>query len=334
MKFTNSIQAIDMHTMGEPTRILISGLPAIRGKTMAAKKAYLAQNLDYIRTAVMLEPRGHRDMFGAVLTEPVSEGADFGVVFMDSGGYLNMCAHGSIGVATAVIATGMLPLTEPITEVVLDTPAGIIKAKATLADGRVKSVAITNVAAFYYKSIKIDTTEFGKIDVDISFGGSFFALVNATQLGIKVTAKNTQKLIKAGLLIRDIVNKQVEVEHPEQQHIKTVDLVKICDQPTHPQADYKNAVIFGQGQIDRSPCGTGVSAKMAVLHSKGKIKKGETFFSESVLGTLFAGKVVGIGKLGNYETVVPEITGSAYITGFNHLVIDEDDPLKHGFILQ
>lgn len=338
MRFTRGIHAIDSHTMGEPTRIVTGGIPAIPGKTMADKKKHLEDKLDYIRTAIMLEPRGHNDMFGSIITAPVNEEADFGIIFMDGGGYLNMCGHGSIGAITAAIETGMIDMVEPITKVVMDTPAGMVKAEAKIENGRVKEVSIINVPAFHYKKeVKVFVPSIEKeISFDISFGGSFFAIIHADEIGMKVQPSNAAKLTDIALEIRDIINKEIEIVHPDPalSHIKTVDLVEIYDAPTHPEADYKNVVVFGQGQVDRSPCGTGTSAKLATLYSKGELKEGEDFVYESILGTIFKGKIVGTGSIGEYTTITPEITGAAYITGFNHFVIDEEDPLKHGFILK
>lgn len=335
MEFLRSINAIDSHTMGEPTRIVTGGIPNIKGNTMAEKKAYLEQNLDYIRTAIMLEPRGHNDMFGSIITQPCNPEADFGIIFMDGGGYLNMCGHGSIGAITAAIETGMVEKKAPVTHVVMDTPAGIVRAEAKVENNRVKEVSIVNVPAFLYKKdVQIEMPEIGTVTFDISFGGSFFAIVKASELGLKVEPKNAQKLTEIGLKMRDIINETIEIQHPELAHIKTVDLVEVYDEPTHPEANYKNVVIFGQGQVDRSPCGTGTSAKLATLYSKGELKEGEIFVYESILGTLFKGRIVGTSKVADYEAIIPEITGAAYITGFNQFVIDEEDPVKHGFILK
>lgn len=335
MKFGRSIQAIDSHTMGEPTRIVTGGIPNIKGKTMAQKKEYLEGNLDYLRTAIMLEPRGHNDMFGSIITQPCSDEADFGIIFMDGGGYLNMCGHGTIGATTVAIETGMVDSVEPITNVVLEAPAGIIRAEATVKEGKVEEVSFVNVPAFLYKrDLEVELPGVGTVKFDISFGGSFFAIVHAKQLGITIEPKNTSKLTEVALELRDIINETVEIQHPTLAHIKTVDLVEIYDEPTHPEATYKNVVIFGQGQVDRSPCGTGTCAKLATLHAKGELKQGEKFVYESILGTLFKGEIVGTDKVGDYDAIIPKISGAAYITGFNQLVIDEKDPVKHGFILK
>lgn len=335
MKFSRSIQAVDSHTMGEPTRIVIGGIPNIKGNTMAEKKDYLEKNLDYLRTAIMLEPRGHNDMFGAIITQPCNQAADFGIIFMDGGGYLNMCGHGSIGAITVAIETGMVKMVEPITHVKVEAPAGIIEGSAKIINGKVKEVSFVNVSSFLYKKdCEIEMIPYGKIKFDIAFGGSFFAIVNAKQFDVKIDSKNTKILSDIGVKMRKIINKQIPVQHPTLNHIKTVDLVEIYDESTHKDATYKNVVIFGQGQLDRSPCGTGTSAKLATLYVKGEIKQGENFVYESILGTLFKGKIVGIDKVGEFDAIIPEITATAYITGFNHFVIDEEDPVKYGFTLK
>ncbi|EGT3849393.1 proline racemase [Clostridioides difficile] len=335
MKFSRSIQAIDSHTAGEATRIVVGGIPNIKGNSMPEKKEYLEENLDYLRTAIMLEPRGHNDMFGSVMTQPCCPDADFGIIFMDGGGYLNMCGHGTIGAMTAAIETGVVPAVEPVTHVVMEAPAGIIRGDVTVVDGKAKEVSFLNVPAFLYKEgVEVDLPGVGTVKFDISFGGSFFAIIHASQLGLKIEPQNAGKLTELAMKLRDIINEKIEIQHPTLAHIKTVDLVEIYDDPTHPEATYKNVVIFGQGQVDRSPCGTGTSAKLATLHAKGELKVGEKFVYESILGTLFKGEIVEETKVADFNAVVPKITGSAYITGFNHFVIDEEDPLKHGFILK
>lgn len=334
MKFSRSIHAVDSHTMGEPTRVVVGGVPQIPGKTMPEKKKYLEDHLDYLRTAIMLEPRGHNDMFGSIVTTACNPEADFGIIFMDGGGYLNMCGHGSIGAATIAVETGIVPMKEPVTEVNMEAPAGLIRAKVEVKNGKVQSVSIVNVPAFLYKADQqIDLPGYGKITFDISFGGSFFAIVPAKQLNIKLLPENADKLKVLGIQIRDIINKEIKIQHPVLEHIKTVDLVEFFDETDNPKANLRNVVVFGQGQVDRSPCGTGTSAKLATLHAKGKLKQGEKFVYESIASTLFTGEIVGTTKVGDYDAVIPQITGSAYITGFCQYVIDDDDPVKHGFRL-
>lgn len=328
------LEYIDTHTMGEPTRILLGGIPDIKGKTMMDKKIYLQENLDHIRTIAMNEPRGHRDMFGAIILDPVNEGSDKGVIFMDGGGYLNMCGHGSIGVSTLLVEKGYVEVVEPITHIKLDTPAGLIESKVEVENNKIKGVSIINVPSFLYKeNIEIEVPNIGKVPMDISFGGSFFALVKAEDLGIKVDIDNIDKLVDYGLEIRDILNKEVPVVHPIENSINKVDLVEIYDQPSSEDVDLKNVVIFGAGQVDRSPCGTGTSAKLAALYSKGLIKMNEPFVYESITRTKFIGKVLEETKVKNYNAIVPEITGRAFITGYGHLVVDEEDVFKYGFTL-
>jgi proline racemase/trans-L-3-hydroxyproline dehydratase len=335
MKFKKSLHAIDSHTMGEPTRIITSGLPKIPGKTMSEKKEYLEKNYDYIRTAVMHEPRGHKDMFGSILVQPIADEADYGIIFMDGGGYLNMCGHGSLGAATTIVETGMVEVVEPYTKVVLESPAGIIDARVLVKDEKVKEVTITNVPSFLYKeNLEIEIPELGKMKVDIAFGGSFFALVSAEQLDLDIIPANSSKISEIGMKIRDEVNKSIIIAHPLLSHIKTVDLVEIYGPPKTEGATLQNVVVFGSGQVDRSPCGTGTSAKLAALYAKGKLGMNEEFVYESITGTSFKGSVVGETMVGDFKAIIPQITGKAFITGFNHFIIDDEDPLKYGFVLK
>lgn len=335
MKFIKSIHAVDSHTAGEATRVVVGGVPKIPGKNMPEKKQWLEDNLDYLRTAIMLEPRGHKDMFGSILTQPTVDEADYGIIFMDGGGYLNMCGHGTIGAMTVAVETGMVPVTEPVTKVVQEAPAGLIHGQVFVEDGKAKKVSFTNVPAFLYKKDQeVELPGYGKIRFDISFGGSFFAIVKAEQVGLEIVPENAAKLQDLGIQLRDIINKEIPVQHPELPHIHSVDLVEWWSKTETKGATLKNCVVFGQGQVDRSPCGTGTSAKMATLFAKGELKMGEKFFYESILGTIFEGEIVGKAKVGEYDAVIPQITGSAYITGFNHFVIDGTDPVKYGFILK
>lgn len=334
MRATKTINAVDSHTMGEPTRIIIGGVPVIPGKTMPEKKEYLENNLDHLRTAIMHEPRGHKDMFGSIITQPTKDEADLGIIFMDAGGYLNMCGHGSIGACTVAVETGMVPVQEPFTKITLEAPAGLVKGMVKVENGKAKEVSIINVPSFLYKQyVEVDVPEVGKIRIDISFGGSFFALVKAADLGIDICPANSNKLSEVGMKILNAINEQVKVQHPLLPHIKSVDLVEIYGPPKNPNATLQNVVVFGEGQVDRSPCGTGTSAKIATLYAKGQLKMGEEFIYESITGTMFKGRVIEEVQVGDIKGIIPEITGSAYITGFNQFIVDPDDPLKYGFKL-
>ena len=335
MGLTKSVYAVDSHTAGESTRVLVGGIPKIRGKSMPEKKEWLESRMDYLRTALMLEPRGHNDMFGAILTSPTSEEADYGIIFMDGGGYLNMCGHGTIGAMTVAVETGMVEVTEPITKIVQEAPAGMIYGEVLVEGDKAKTVSFQNVPSFLYKQDQeVELPEYGRIHFDISFGGSFFAIVKAEQVGLSIVPENAEKLKALGIALRDIINREIPVMHPTLSHIHTVDLVEWWSETETKGATLKNCVVFGKGQVDRSPCGTGTSAKMATLFARGELKVGEPFYYESILGTIFEGKILDTAKVGGYDAVIPQITGSAYITAFNHFVMEKNDPLKYGFVLE
>ncbi len=272
-------------------------------------------------------------MFGALLTEPVSPEADLGVIFMDSGGYLNMCGHGSIGSATVAVETGMVPVTEPYTQVVLEAPAGLIRAQVRVEHGKALEVSFLNVPSFLYQAdLALELDEYGAVPFDISFGGSFFALVDAQRVGLEITQDSLDRLIDFGMRLRDKINRTIPVRHPYLD-ITTVDLVEIYGPADQPGADRKNVVIFGDAQADRSPCGTGTSAKLAALYAKGQLAPNEEFVYESITGSTFKGVIAGEIDIDGHRAVIPRITGSAYVTGFNEWVLDEDDPLCYGFLM-
>ena len=332
-KYAYHIKTIDSHTMGEPTRIIYDGFPALPGKTMMEKKKYLTEHYDFLRCAIMLEPRGHRDMFGALLTDPVHEEADFGVIFLDSGGCLNMCGHGSIGTASMLVETGMVPVSEPYTDVVLDSPSGIIRTRVHVVEGEAVEVSILNVPAFLYReNLEIQTNKWGKVTYDISFGGSFFAMVDAEALGLTLEIENIDAITELGMELLHAINASVEISHPYLD-ITTVDLVEFYSHTTNEKANMKNCVIFGDGQVDRSPCGTGTSAKLATLYAKGELALHEEFVYESITGSLFRGEAVQEVTVGERKGIIPKIVGSAYITGCNEWIIDNQDPMKYGFLL-
>lgn len=335
MRLIKSVHTVDSHTAGESTRVVVGGVPKIPGKSMPEKKEWLEKHMDYLRTALMLEPRGHNDMFGAILTDSTAEEADFGIIFMDGGGYLNMCGHGTIGAMTVAVETGIVPVTEPITKIVQEAPAGMIQGEVLVEGDKAKTVSFQNVPSFLYKQDQeVELPGYGKIKLDISFGGSFFAIVKAEQVGLSIAPENAEKLKELGIALREIINREIPVVHPTLPHIHTVDLVEWWSETESKEATLKNCVVFGQGQVDRSPCGTGTSAKMATLFARGELKIGEPFYYESILGTIFEGKILDTAKVGEYDAIIPQISGSAYITAFNQFVIEESDPLKYGFVLK
>jgi len=302
---------------------------------MAEKKRYLQENLDSVRIMLMHEPRGHQDMFGAVLLPPANPEADLGLVFMDSGSYLSMCGHGTMGAVTVAIENGMVPVEEPRTDIILDTPAGLVKATAEVRDGKAVSVTVRNVPSFVFREdVEIELPDIGRVRLDIAFGGNFFALVNSKDLRIQLTSQYKQEICRVGLAIRARVEEEVKVSHPLLPSLDSVDLVEIYGPPADgSSSDARNVVVFGNGQIDRSPCGTGTSAKMAALYFKKKLALHQDFVYEGIAGSTFTGRLVGETKVGGLPAVIPEITGRAFITGYCHFVADPEDRYGSGFLI-
>jgi proline racemase len=339
--FTKMVSTIDSHTAGEGTRLITSGLPPIPGKTMAEKLASAEAHLAWVPRFCLLEPRGHQDLFGAVLLPPCNDQADIGVLFMDNQGYEPMCGHAVIGTVTTVLETGMFDMKAPETRVVLDTPSGLVRADAQISDGRVTSVSFENVPAFVYRSgVTLDVPRLGELEVDIVFGGLFFTFVNARQLdrlGIELTPAHATQLADLGMQILTIVNEQVKVRHPELPHINRIIDLRFYVEPGKDGADSRNVVILGDHMVDRSPCGTGTSAEAALRHMQGRLNVGQSFVTESILGTRFQGEVVARTEVGQgattFPAIVPRISGSAYVTGFHQFMLDAQDPFPEGFRL-
>ena len=330
-----TIITVESHTAGEPTRIIIGGIPHVPGRSMMEKKEYFRQNLDFLRTALMQEPRGHRDMFGAIIVASCDDEADLGVVFIDSDGYADMCGHGSLGTMTVAVETGMVEAVEPITKVNLDTPAGLVRGEVAVKNGSAESATLHNVPSFLYKSISLRVSEIGEVPVDIAFGGNFYALVSAEHIGMEIDISNSAKLIRAGLMVKEAANREIKIEHPEKPEINQVFGTRIYDgKPTHPEAQVRNFMVLGDGYVDRSPCGTGTSAHIAMLYAKGQLKLNELSVHESIIGTTFSAKASAEVMVGDYKAILPEITGRAFITGMCTWTIDPADPVRHGFLLR
>jgi len=336
MKFDRFFTVIDSHTAGHPTRIVVGGLPKVRGGSVAQKRDYIKSKMDYIRTLLCNEPRGHSCMYGAFLVEPSSEDADFGVIFFSTASYDDMCGHGTIGVATVLTEMNMVRREEPTTEVTFETPAGLVRVETKVVGGKVKSVSFVNVPAFLYKKdISIDVPGYGEVKGDVAFGGNWFFYVNAKEIGVRVRSENVDALARAGIAIKNEFNKEFDLVHPTNPNISRKLLAtSIIDIPVkNKNADQNNIVVEGKW-VDRSPCGTGTSGRMAVLFAKNKLGLNEDFVNESITGETFRGRLIGETKVGEYPAVVPEITGNAYITGFNHIILDPDDPFgSKGFLL-
>ena len=337
------LRTIEAHTEGEYCRVCLD-CPDVPGNTMIEKKHYLEEHYDYLRTMLMWEPRGHHDMFGAFIAEPVNKEADFGVFFLDGGGYLNMCGHCTIGTVTAILEGGLMEMKEPETEVVLEAPAGIIRTVAQCKNGKVTGVTLTNVPAFVYKQGLEVEYQGKKVTYDICFGGSFFALVDVEKnFGVKVGQDTAKFLTDWSSFLLKYIAENVPVQHPELD-ITSVDLVEnyaTTDlDPKKYCADAKfalqNLVVFGEPeapQLDRSPCGTGTSAKMSLLYKLGELGVGESFVYESFIGTTFIGHIADTAKVGEFDAVIPQVTGAAYLCGEANWFMDDDDKMTKGFYM-
>ncbi|WP_156137894.1 proline racemase family protein [Sporosarcina sp. ZBG7A] len=322
----NYIETIDAHTMGEAARIVIEGIPEIVGDTMMQKKIYMQSEMDSIRKLLMHEPRGHLNMFGAILTDPCNEECDLGVMFMDSGGYLNMCGHGTIASVTVAINNGLIAKKE---KVLLDTPSGIVECHIAYENDRVKEVSFINVPAFVLKkNVSVSLKGIGTISMDIAFGGSFFAIVDAKQFNFELIIEEQDKIAALGMEIRKAANEQLNIMHPGIPEINTIDLVEFTMEVK--KNHFRNTVVFGDGQVDRSPCGTGTCAKLATLN----LKKNETIIQESIIDSKFKGEIVGYTTVNGIDAIIPKITGSAWITGIHKFSIDATDPYREGFLLK
>lgn len=343
-KFENQIVTLDLHAGGEPIRLVVGGLPPIPGRTINDKRLYLSENLDDVRLLLTQEPRGHRDMFAGVITEPVSDEGDFGIVFMDAGRYPYMCGHGIIGAVTAFIEMGWLEAHEPETTIVVDSPSGPIRARACvreLAEGRrrVESVAIQLESAFAYLLDQLlEVPGLGRITVDVSFAGGFFVMISADQIGLTLTPDNAPQLARWGMAAIEAGNQQLagnlaKVQHPTRPYINTIDVTEFYDPSGHAQRRGRNFVVLGEGHVDRSPCGTGTSAKMALLHRRGELAVGQTFVNQGLLGTTFEGRIVRETTVSSLSAIVPEICGTAHVTGLHRFVLTPGDPFPEGFLI-
>jgi len=328
------ITTIDTHTGGEPTRTVVGGAPSIPGKTMLEKMSYCRENLDWIRKALLYEPRGHSGMMGIILTEPTHPDADIGVIYLETYGYPPMCGHGTMGVCTALVESGLVKPEEPVTSIVLDTPAGLTPVKVHVEDGKAKSVSIRMTPSFVYaKDVIVKMPKYGKIIMDISYAGTFYAIIPATSMGIEIRPENAREIIEKGRSVRDAINAQIEIQHPEFDFMNSCTHIEFYGDPEDSRADVKNAVFFADSWIDRSPCGTGTAARMASLYKRGELKLNEEFVHESTIGSIFTATALEETSVGNYPAIITEVTGSAYIMGINQFYMDPEDPHRHGFKL-
>jgi proline racemase len=330
------IRTIDAHTAGEPLRLIVDGFPRIPGATILERREWVREHCDDLRTALMLEPRGHADMYGALLTEPEHPDSDAGVLFMHNEGYSTMCGHGVIAVVTIALERGLLTPRSGRDEILLDSPAGPIRARANLTQPggrvRVSSVSFRNVPSFVLQAgvpVKIGQRS---LQADVAFGGAFYAIVDSEAAGIPILPLRLPDLRRAGMEIKAAVEKAVRVIHPEEPRLEGI-YGTIFTGPASEGADLRNVTIFAEAEVDRSPCGTGTCAVMAVLAGMGLLGRDQTFVHESIIGTRFRGRVVGETFVSEIAAIVPEIEGDAWITGEHTFVIDGNDPLRRGFRL-
>jgi proline racemase len=334
MKFLRMLSTLDYHTEGEPMRIVTGGVPTLPGATMLERSAHFAAQHDALRRLVLYEPRGHTAMCAALLVPPSDSAADTGIVFVEPLGVVHMCGHGAIAIATMLVETGAVAMRAPETSVVLDTAAGPVTARVHVEGDRVVGATIRNVPAYSaLLDAKVTVPGVGPVAFDLAYGGHFYALVEAAAVGLALEPGQAARIVETGERIRAAIEAEVPLVHPEGDQSKGLVYVQFYGPPSHSRAHLKNAVVVAPAGLDRSPCGTGTSARLANLWARGGIALHREFVHESIIGTLFEGRVVATTRVGPYEAVIPEITGRAYLCGLNQLVLRPDDPFPAGFLL-
>jgi proline racemase len=332
-RYNDRIVTIDSHTMGEPTRLLVGGIGSLPGKTMQAKKEHFETHFDAIRRLLTREPRGHRGIMAAVVTEPVSPQGDVGLFYMDARRYPYLCGHATIGAVATLIETGVLEAPEGDAVVTVDTPSGPLDAHTRIRGGRVASVAIDMVPSFVFATDQeLAVPGFGRVCVDLVCVGGFFAMVSAREIGIELVPANSHRLIPLGMSIIEIANQAGGVYHPSRPEVRSVDVTEFYDHDPLTGIG-KSAVIYGESHMDRSPCGTGTTAKMTLLHHRRELQPGQLYRNAGPLGTVFEGRIIKTLPIGEFAGIVGQIRGSAQITGYHQFVVDAADPLPEGFLL-
>lgn len=327
-------RTIETHTLGQPTRNIVGGFPNVPGKTMVEKYMYMKENEDWFRTLMSYEPRGNDYMSCTLITEPCTPGTDVGILYFETSGWLPMCGHDTIGVSVALIETGMVTVTEPVTVIKLDTAAGVITVEAKVHNGSVQEVSFINAPAFVIReNLSVETKDFGTLTMDVSWGGNLYAILPATSIDIPICPQNSSKLIEAAQSIAEDINAQVDFRHPNLQFVDQVTHIEFYGEPKHKDADIQNCVVALPKTVDRSPCGTGTSAKSAVLYNHGKLKVGESFIHESIIGSCFKCEIVEETTVEGFPAVVPKVTGNACIQGFATWILDPKDTFPEGFLL-
>jgi len=328
------ITTLDVHTEGEPLRIITGGFPALVGKTILQKREYAKKTFDTLRSFLMAEPRGHADMYGCIVTPPVSSDADLGVLFLHNEGYSTMCGHGVIGLASALVQTGAIAPVEPETKIVMDTPAGKVTAFVRVQGGKVASAFFHNVPSFVDSLGRtLEMPGFGKIHYDVAFGGAYYAYLQADQLGLTCASTEYRKLIETGMAIKKGVMQSIDIVHPVEKELGFLYGVIFIAPPMAEGVHSRNVCIFADGQVDRSPTGTGVSGRMALHFARGEVGIGESLVIESIIGSRFTGRVARETTFGSGKAIIPEVEGRAFITGKHEFLLDPKDLFPEGFIL-
>jgi proline racemase len=327
------ISTIEMHTGGEPLRVFMSGLPEIKGATVLEKRRYFREHYDHIRKGTLWEPRGHADMYGAIITP--STDADLDVFFLHNEGYSTMCGHAIIALTKLAFETGLLPKEGENPRVTFNVPAGKVYAQATIENGQVRESSFRNVPSFLYlQDQQVDVPEIGTVRFDVAYGGAFYAFVEAEPLGLSLTATDYSRLIDYGRRIKNSVAQSFSIKHPFEDDLSFL-YGTIFTGPAFESGHHsRNVCIFAEGEVDRSPTGTGVSARAALHHAKGELQLNEKITIESIVGSLMTVQAVEVTKFGPYDAVIPEVSGSASITGRNEFYFDPEDPFREGFILR
>lgn len=333
MRARKVFTAVDTHTEGMPTRVVTSGFGVLPGETMAQRSHHVATTLDGWRKLLMFEPRGHQAMSGAILCPPTRPDADLGVVYIEVTGCLPMCGHGTIGAVTAAVETGLVEVTEPVTTVRLDTPAGLVVAEASVVDGACTSVTLRNVPSFLLlRDAVVKVEGIGEVTVDVAYGGNFYVLVSADDLDVTLRPEHAGTVLDGGMRVMAAANDQLDIVHPERPDIAGTHHVLVTT-PGDDEVDGRGAVVIDPGYLDRSPCGTGTSARMASMHARGDLGLDTPFVHTSIIDSRFTGQLLETTTVGELPAVVPSITGRAWVTGLNQLVLDPTDPWSEGFLL-
>ena len=346
MKISNMIHAVDLHACGEPGRVIVGGVLDVPGESMFDKMQYLSQNADSLRLRMLREPRGYPAANCNLILPSNNPEAVAGFVIMEQTEYPGMSGTNTICVVTTLIETGMVDITEPFTEFKLDTPAGLISISAEVKDGKAVNVTFENVPAFsVYKNKSISVPEIGEVTVDIAYGGMFYVILDSEELGLELSPRNGGEIVRVAEMVKAIAAEKFQVVHPLNKDISGITIAVVSGPPENPEATLKNAVVVSTGKldwdkpetwkgvIDRSPCGTGTCAKMASLYAKNLLDLDTDFIHEGILGTTFTGRLVRKTRVGNFDAVVPTISGRAWITGFAQYVVDENDPFPEGFTI-